>query len=65
MKEYVYQPMITYIGNKRKLIDKIEEVVKRLNPQTCVDTFSGSGVVSRMLLGHSKKLYVNDLEKVL
>jgi adenine-specific DNA-methyltransferase len=29
MKEYVYQPMITYIGNKRKLIDKIEEVVKK------------------------------------
>src|SRR6056300_1711080 len=63
MKEYVHQPMITYIGNKRKLIDKIEEVVNRLNPQTCVDVFSGSGVVSRMLLGHSKKLYVNDLEK--
>jgi adenine-specific DNA-methyltransferase len=54
--------MITYIGNKRKLVNKIEEVVKRLQPQTCADAFSGSGVVSRMLLGHSKKLYVNDLE---
>ena len=62
MSGFVQQPMITYIGNKRKLVNKIEEVVKRLQPQTCADAFSGSGVVSRMLLGHSKKLYVNDLE---
>jgi len=62
MNDFVQQPMITYIGNKRKLVSKIEEVVKRLQPQTCADAFSGSGVVSRMLLNHSKKLYVNDLE---
>ena len=62
MSGFVQQPMITYIGNKRKLVNTIEEVVKRLQPQTCADAFSGSGVVSRMLLGHSKKLYVNDLE---
>ena len=62
MSGFVQQPMITYIGNKRKLVNKIEEVVKRLQPHTCADAFSGSGVVSRMLLGHSKKLYVNDLE---
>ncbi len=63
MKAYVQQPMITYIGNKRKLINKIEEIVDKFNPKTCVDAFSGSGVVSRMLLSHSEKLYVNDLEK--
>jgi len=62
MADFVHQPMITYIGNKRKLVDKIEKVVERLKPQTCVDAFSGSGVISRMLLGHSQKLYVNDLE---
>jgi adenine-specific DNA-methyltransferase len=62
MNEYIHQPMITYIGNKRKLVNKIEDVVKRLKPETCADTFSGSGVISRMLLTHSKKLYVNDLE---
>ena len=62
MNDFVQQPMITYIGNKRKLVSKIEEVVKRLQPQTCADAFSGSGVVSRMLLNHSEKLYVNDLE---
>jgi len=63
MKDYVNQPMITYIGNKRKLVDDIENVVKKLNPKTCVDAFSGSGVVARMLLTHSDTLYVNDLEK--
>src|SRR6056300_935194 len=63
MNDFVKQPMITYIGNKRKLVNTIETIVERLQPQTCVDAFSGSGVVSRMLLSHSKKLYVNDLEK--
>jgi len=63
MNNYVHQPMITYIGNKRKLVDTIEDVVKRLKPETFVDAFSGSGVVSRMFLTHCKKLYVNDLER--
>lgn len=63
MNNYVQQPMITYIGNKRKLVDTIEEVVKQLKPSSCVDAFSGSGVVSRMLLTHCDSLYVNDLEK--
>jgi adenine-specific DNA-methyltransferase len=63
MDLYVHQPMITYIGNKRKLVNKIEEVVKRLQPKTCADAFSGSGVVSRMLLTQVDKIYVNDLER--
>lgn len=61
--DYVHQPMITYIGNKRKLVSAIEDVIKQLNPKTCVDTFSGSGVVSKMLLTHCDTLYVNDLER--
>ena len=63
MKNYVHQPMITYIGNKRKLIDVIEDVVKKLEPKTCADAFVGSGVVSRMLLTHCEELHVNDLER--
>ena len=62
MEKYVHQPMITYIGNKRKLVDVIEKVVTRLQPKTCVDAFSGSGVVSRTLLTLCDTLYVNDLE---
>lgn len=63
MEKYVHQPMITYIGNKRKLVDVIEKIVKRLQPKTCVDAFSGSGVVSRTLLTSCDTLYVNDLER--
>jgi len=59
----VHQPMITYIGNKRKLVDVIENVVKKLKPKSCADAFVGSGVVSRMLLTHCEQLHVNDLEK--
>ena len=62
MNHFINQPMITYIGNKRKLVKVIEEVVAKLKPQTCADAFSGSGVVSRMLLTHSEELHVNDLE---
>jgi adenine-specific DNA-methyltransferase len=63
MDNYVHQPMITYIGNKRKLVDVIEKVVRRLQPKTCVDAFSGSGVVSRaLLIADVDTLYVNDLE---
>ena len=63
MTNYVQQPMITYIGNKRKLVDTIETVVKKLDPKSCADAFVGSGVVSRMLLTHCDELHVNDLEK--
>jgi adenine-specific DNA-methyltransferase len=63
MVNYVQQPLITYIGNKRKLVHNIEDVVKRLNPKSCADAFSGSGVVSRMLLTHCDELHVNDLER--
>lgn len=62
MEEYVHQPMITYIGNKRKLIPHIEKVIKELNPESCADVFSGSGVVARMLRCYCNTLYVNDLE---
>lgn len=66
--DYLTTQLITYIGNKRKLLTYIESVVisiqqeinkKKLN---CLDGFSGSGIVSRMLKQYSKTLYVNDLE---
>ena len=60
--------LITYIGNKRALLPFLNygfEVVKsKLEKQkiSVLDGFSGSGVVSRLLKYHSKKLYTNDLE---
>ena len=67
-KDYLSKQLITYIGNKRKLVPHIEreiEIIKEyLNkPQiSSFDGFSGSGVVARMLKYHSNILYVNDLE---
>ena len=60
--------MFTYLGNKRKLLDFIEEQVnhvkKKLKKDKLVtmDGFSGSGVVARMLSTHSSELHTNDLE---
>lgn len=67
-KEYLTEQIITYLGNKRALLDfiglGIEEVKLKLkkNKLDCVDIFSGSGVVSRYLKRYAKHLYVNDLE---
>lgn len=66
--DFVYQSMITCIGNKRKLVENIIDVFnevrellskKKLN---IVDGFSGSSIVSRELSYISKNLYTNDLE---
>ena len=60
--------IITYIGNKRKLLDHIEAQVEDIKTElsadrmVCADLFSGSGIVSRMLKRHSSTLIVNDLE---
>lgn len=68
-EDYVYQNMLTCIGNKRKLIDFISESIsnisKRLNKKKMkiVDGFLGSTVVSRELMYYASHLYVNDLEK--
>jgi adenine-specific DNA-methyltransferase len=65
---YRSQQLITCIGNKRKLINFIEEAVvdvkKRLGVEkpSFFDGFSGSGVVARMLKTHASLLVVNDLE---
>ena len=65
---FVFQNMLTCIGNKRKLVKNIHEIVsevasildkKKLN---IVDGFSGSSVVSRQLVDIADNLYTNDLE---
>lgn len=67
-ENYLSEQIITYLGNKRKLIGNIENEIKKIldemNTDKCVicDLFSGSGVVARMLKQYSTKLYVNDLE---
>ncbi|NBX49051.1 DNA modification methylase [bacterium] len=68
MSEYVLQPMFTYLGNKRKLLDGIERVVvdvkQRLGKDKIkvLDAFTGTTVVARMLAGHATEIHTNDLE---
>ncbi len=67
--EYLSEQIITYIGNKRALLDFIGVAVSEVKHDLkkdkldIVDFFSGSGIVSRYMKQHADKLYVNDLEK--
>ena len=67
--EYLSEQIITYIGNKRALLDfigvAVDEVKSELKKDKLdiVDFFSGSGIVSRFMKQHADTLYVNDLEK--
>jgi adenine-specific DNA-methyltransferase len=56
--------MITYIGNKRKLVPWIMEIIEGLfdRPMRVLDAFAGSGVVSRALMPFCSELYSNDME---
>lgn len=67
-KDFLATQLITYIGNKRKIIGEIEKEIELISEKSgkeklvCADLFSGSGIVARMLKRHSSKLIVNDLE---
>ena len=58
--------IITYMGNKRKLLPQINDILDMVKDDlkkelVTVDVFSGSGIVSRLLKTKSKKLFTNDL----
>jgi adenine-specific DNA-methyltransferase len=64
---FVYQTMLTCIGNKRKLVGRIYSIIAQIRaslgrPLAIVDGFAGSTVVSRALLPLCRVLYANDLE---
>lgn len=67
MTDYLCSQIITYLGNKRKLLEPIGqviEIVKTMLQQeqfTSADAFSGSGIVSRLLKQQSTILYTNDM----
>lgn len=66
--EYLQNQLITYIGNKRALLDFIGSGVYEVQTYlgksklTCLDVFAGSGIVSRYLKQYSSAITVNDLE---
>ena len=68
-EEFVNQTMLTCLGNKRKLVKGIDEIVKEIvlslgkKSITIVDGFAGSTVVSRQLAYRADILYANDLER--
>ncbi len=65
---YLREQLITYLGNKRSLLNfigtAVERVCAKLGRQrlSCYDAFSGSGIVSRFLKRYAHTLYSNDLE---
>ena len=68
INSYLTEQIITYIGNKRKLLPYIEATVKDIqrilgkDQMVCADLFSGSGVVARMLKQYSSTIITNDME---
>jgi adenine-specific DNA-methyltransferase len=68
-EDFLTQQIITYIGNKRALLDfitkSIQVVQKRLEKEKLdiFDVFTGSGIVARLCKQFSHTLFVNDLEK--
>lgn len=67
--EYLSQQLLTYIGNKRKLIDFIDQAVLSCKDKlgmekvSMLDGFAGSGIVSRSFKRHASRLISNDLER--
>ena len=67
--DFLTEQIITYIGNKRSLLDFITKgihiVQKNLNKEKLdiFDVFTGSGIVARHCKQFSHSLVVNDLEK--
>lgn len=65
---FLTEQIITYIGNKRALLQFIGTAVDVIKEELqkekldAVDIFSGSGIVSRFLKQFSNILHVNDLE---
>jgi len=63
--EFVYNQLIPYIGNKRKLLGLVQEALQHTGqklPATFLDLFAGSGVVSRMAKSLGYRVIANDWE---
>ena len=67
--DYYTKQIITYLGSKRKFINKLDEIIISLKNELGLEKlnigegFSGSGVVSRLFKNrvNGGKLYVNDI----
>ncbi|GJQ28116.1 MAG: restriction endonuclease subunit M [Phycisphaerae bacterium] len=65
---FLKEQLITYIGNKRRLLHTIERALRRVRKRLgkdklrILDGFAGSGVVSRFFKQYADLLVSNDLE---
>jgi len=62
---FVFNQLIPYIGNKRKLLGLIQKALERAEPSdsvTFLDIFAGSGVVSRLAKTLGYRVIANDWE---
>lgn len=65
---YESQPMLTYLGNKRKLLGPIISSVELIRDKCAkeklniLDAFTGSGVVARAMAPFANELHANDWE---
>ena len=65
--DFLKKQIITYMGNKRKLLHHIENVLIEIQESmpdkglVLGDGFSGSGVVSRLFKKHGVCVYSNDI----
>lgn len=62
--DYLFQQLIPYIGNKRKLLPLIHRAIRstRVERGTFLDLFSGSGVVARLAKVLNFRVIANDWE---
>src|SRR5262249_53781508 len=64
-RDYVFNQLIPYIGNKRKLLDLIGSALKHTQTRpgsVFVDLFAGSGVVARLAKSLGYRVIANDWE---
>ncbi len=63
--DFVFNQLIPYIGNKRKLLDLIAQSLKHTTKSevpTFLDIFAGSGVVARLAKTLGYRVIANDWE---
>ena len=65
-KTYYTDQIITYMGNKRKFLTKINDIISHLEEKegrklSFGDGFAGSGIVSRLFKNRASQLYTNDI----
>ncbi|CAI3932027.1 DNA adenine methylase [Commensalibacter papalotli (ex Botero et al. 2024)] len=67
-KDYLFNQLIPYIGNKRKLLDLIQQTLiasqkgLKTHQGLFIDCFAGTGVVSRLAKTMGFQVYCNDWE---